>query len=138
MNAKIIYGVEEIKNIYEQMLNTGTLDIVCFATRYAKIVGDYFDKSYAPRLFNSKTRTREILPDNNENRKDAKQKDGLKNQVRFIKTSKPSESDLIISDDQVVLVSYNQQAPFALVIADKELISGFHNQFTALWEKSER
>lgn len=135
MDVQILFGAEEIKQIYEKTLTAKKLDIVCLASKYGEVIGDYFDKRYAPQLSDSKIITREILPDNPENRGDAKTKDGTKNQVRFIKMIKPSESDLLFFDSKAVLVSYNQKAPFALVISDQALVTNLENQFEGLWGK---
>lgn len=135
MDVQILFGAEEIKQIYEKTFTSERLDIICLTSRYSEVIGDYFDKKYAPQLFGSKIVTREILPDNAENRNDAKNKDGIKNQVRFIKMIKPSESDLLLFDNKAVLISYNQKAPFALVISDQALVSSLENQFEGLWER---
>jgi len=134
MDVQILFGAEEIKQIYEKTLTTKKLDIICLTSRYSEVIGDYFDKKYTPQLFGSKIVTREILPDNTENRSDAKNKNGVKNQVCFIKIIKPSESDLLLFDDKVVLISYNQKAPFALVISDQALVTNLENQFEGLWK----
>ncbi|MCL4375072.1 hypothetical protein M1523_04415 [Patescibacteria group bacterium] len=133
MDVQILFGVDEIKKVYEKSLEAKALNVICLAQQYGRIIGDYFDKSYAPRLFGSQTITREILTNSQANRDDAGQKDGKKNQVRFIRTAKKSESDLMIFDHQAIMVSYNQKAPFALIISDQELVTNLENQFEALW-----
>ena len=134
VNIKLYLGAEGIKQSYEASLKADAVDIVCLSYNYAAVIGDYFDKVYAPRLYGSTIKTREILPDTEENRNGAAKKDGRKNQVRFLKTKQPSESDLMLFGDRVFLVSYNTNAPFALEITDPELVGGFKNQYEALWE----
>ncbi len=135
MDVQILFGTEEIKQIYEKTLQEEKIDIVCLANQYALVIGDFFDQSYAPRLYGGKTVTREILPDTKENRLAALKKDGKKNQVRLIGLLKPSESDLMLFDNQVIVVSYNKKVPYALVITDRELVASFQSQFEALWSK---
>ena len=128
--VKIYSGAEGIKEVYEMALQAKSIDIVCLSSAYAEVIDDYFDRDFAPRLYNSKINTREILPDSEENREYAKNKDQAKNQVRFLKNKRPSESDMMTFEDKVILVSYNKEEPFALVIADQDLSISFQNQFT--------
>lgn len=133
LGLNILFGAEGIKTAYEKSLQAKNLDIICLANNYQEIIGGYFEKVYAPRLY--KRQTREILPDNKENRDCVKIKNLEKNQVRFFKLVKPSESDLLLFDNQAVLVSYNTVAPFALIISDSNLVASFQNQFETLWSK---
>lgn len=134
-NVQILWGREGIKKAYEMSLKAKTLDIVCLSSDYQKVIGVYFDKDYSPKLFASATKTREILPDTEENREDAKKKDGRKNQVKFLDLKDKSESDYMLFDNKVVLVSYNSQIPFALVIEDKDIATNLKAQFDNLWQR---
>lgn len=131
-NVRILPGAAGIKQAYEESLTAGNLDIVCLSTNYFTVIGDYFDKSYAPRLY-GKINTREILPDTAGNRADAKKK-SASNQVRFFK-NEPSESDYLLYDDKAILVSFNPDQPYALIIEDAELVANLRSQFEALWNK---
>jgi len=131
--AQVFFGAEAIKDVYNQTLESPALDIVCLSENYAQVVGSFFDREYAPRLFDSQIKTREILPDNEANRADAKKKDGVKNAVRFIKTTGTSESDYMLYGETAVLISYNPESPFAVVITDKDIVANLRSQFEALW-----
>lgn len=134
MNSiKIFLGAEGIKQAYEMTLKAGGVDIVCLSDNYEEVVGNYFGKNYAPKLYNSKIKTREILPDTQENRDYAKTKNAQKNQVHFLQVTKPSESDMMLFGDQAILVSYNKEAPFAFLISDKDIVANMQNQFNSLW-----
>lgn len=134
-NAQVLFGAGGIKEVYETSLKASKLDIVCLSSNYASIIGDYFDKQYAPKLFGSKTIIREILPDVEGNRADAKKKNGVKNQVKFLQVGKASESDLMLFDGKAVMVSYNQKSPFVLIIEDSDLVANLANQFENLWSR---
>ncbi|MBI3888158.1 hypothetical protein HY310_03785 [Candidatus Microgenomates bacterium] len=131
-NAQILFGASGIKQAYKDLLTSKNLDIVCLSSNYSAVIGTFFDQEYAPKLFGSEITTREILPDTSGNRNDAKTKDQVKNQVKFLTDAK-SESDIILSEDKAVLVSYDLEAPFALVVSDKELVKSLKAQFEALW-----
>lgn len=131
-------GKEEIKKAYEMSLHSEKLDVMCLSSNYEQVIGSYFDKEYSPRLFSGKTKTREILPDNQENRQSAGAKDKTKNQVRFIEDFCPSESDLLIFDNIAILVSYNPESPLALVISESELVAQLKTQFDNLWTQAGR
>ena len=111
-NVQILFGAAGIKAIYGESLENEALDIICLSIK-----------------------TREILPDKVENRSYASTKDQSKNQVRFIKNKYASESDLLVSQSKVVLISYDKTNPLAIVITDQELVNSFRAQFSALWEK---
>ena len=131
--AQVYFGADAIKSIYNQTLASSSLDIVCLSSNYAKVIGSFFDKEFAPKLFNSKIATREILTDNPENRADSVKKDGKKNQVKFLKTISPSESDYMLYDNTAVFISYNPASPFAVVVTDKDIVANLRNQFEQLW-----
>jgi len=134
MDVQILYGIEEIKKIYETSLQAGKIDFICFSKKYSEIIGDYFDKNYAPRLYNSRIVTREILPRNQGNEEVIEKKMG-KNQNRYVSLQKSSESDLMIFSSRAVLISYNAQTPYAITITDKQLVANLENQFALLWER---
>lgn len=132
-NVQILWGAEGIKRAYEMTLKADRLDIVCLSSDYQKVIGVYFDKQYAPKLFNSSVKTREILPDRSENREDSAKKDPRKNQVKFLQLLGKSESDYMLFADKAVLVSYNSQIPFAVIVEDKDIAANLKAQFEALW-----
>jgi hypothetical protein len=133
-SIEIYQGAEGIIRVYNDSLLAGEIDIICLSTRYAQVIGNFFDKEYSLKLFSGKIKTREILPDSLENRNDALKKDCRKNQVRFIKTHRDSESDMMIFGSKVALISYNPNGPFTLVVSDKEIVTGLRNQFDSIWQ----
>ncbi len=131
-NVQILVGANGIKKAYMESLKSGSLDIVCLADDYKGIIGDFFDQEYSPKLYGV-VKTREILPDNRENREYAKTKDATVNAVKFLKLTEASQSDMMMSADRAILVSYGKAAPFAVIITDPELVKSFRAQFEALW-----
>ena len=129
----ILPGAQGVKAAYERILKEKSLDIVCLAKRYEEVLGDYFDQEYAPRLY-GKIKTREVLPDTKENRNYAKSKDERLNQVRYT-SNKTSETDFILGSNLVVLISYNQQNPMAVVIEEPELVKAMKGMFESVWEQ---
>ena len=129
---KIMPGAEGIKEAYRLSLQAKALDIVCLTENYEAILSDFFDKEYAPKLYDGTRETREILPDSPDNRAYA-QKKGEMNEARFI--TGQAESDLLLFDNTVILISYDQESPYACVIEDKTLVKGMKKQFEALWTK---
>ena len=130
--VQIHLGAIGIKALYEESLTAKQVDFVCLSSNYSRVVGAYFDKDYAPRLFGSQVATREILPNNPVNEANNK---AAKNQVRYMEITETSESDLLLFNGKAVLVSYNPESPFAVEVSDKELVANFRNQFEALWKE---
>lgn len=132
--VSLLPGASGIKAAYELSLHASRLDIVCLSSAYTSVIGDYFDKDYAPRLFSGTIKTREILPDTEANRRDGTKKDGIKHQVRLLTKSNPSESDFLVFEQTAILVSYNLENPFAVVITDYDIVANLQSQFSKLWE----
>lgn len=130
---QILFGSDGIKQAYHISLTCKTMDVICLTDNYYSIIGEYFDKVYAPALYSTNYRTREILPDTAENRKSAQAK-SHGHEVRFLKNAEKSESDYILSEDKIILISYNTEAPIAIIITDPEMVKSFNNQFEALWK----
>jgi len=135
-NIQILLGRDGIISAYEKSLEAKSLDIICLSQNYARVLGEWFDKSYVPKLFKSEIKTREILGDNADNRSYASKKDKQKNQVAFLFDDVKNETDFIVSDDFVILVSFNPNNPFAIVIDDKETIAGMKSKFEIIWNSA--
>ena len=129
---QIMHGAEGIKDAYRLSLQAASLDVVCLTENYEEVIGDFFDKEYAPKLYDGTRETREILPDSPDNRAYA-QKKGEMNAARFINGQ--AESDMLIFENTVILISYNQESPYACVIEDEKLVKGMKIQFEALWKQ---
>lgn len=132
-SVQIFFGTGGIKQIYEMSLEEKAIDIVCLSDRYEEVIGDYFEKSYSPRLYGKKTR--EILPDTPANRQAVQGKDSKKNQVKFVRLAQKSESDYILFGHKAALISYNKQSPFACLVTDPDLVANLRTQFENLWER---
>jgi len=135
-NIQIYLGRDGIISAYEKSLEAKSLDIICLSQNYANVLGDWFDKNYAPRLFESKITTREILSDNVDNRSYASKKNKQKNQVAFLFDDVINETDFIVSDDFVILISFNSTNPFAIVIEDQETVVGMKSKFEIIWNSA--
>lgn len=129
---QVLPGAEGIKSVYERSLAEKSLDIMCMSSEFEQVLGDYFDMEYAPKLY-GKVKTREILPDKPENRDYAKGKDQKLNQVRFAE-GEPTETDMLIGNDWVGLVSFDAENPVAVVIEEAELVKAFKRQYELLWK----
>lgn len=133
-NVQVIYGVEGIKGVYEACLQAKEADFMCTSTNYSQVIGKWYDEEFAPRLFASSLKTREILEDSKGNREYAESKPA-KNQVRFVDSRFVSEADVVCWDDKAALVSYDPRQPMVVLIEDGEVARALQNMFGALWEK---
>jgi hypothetical protein len=124
-----------IQSVYEESLRADAIDIICQSEKYATVIGDFFDRVYAPKLYGAGIHTREILPDTKGNRKSLEGKDIQIHAVRFLKRVKESESDLLLYGDRVAVISFNAESPSAVLFSDPEVISQFREIFTNLWER---
>lgn len=124
-------GTDGVRAVYERSLEEKELMINCMSTAYEKVLGDYFDMDYAPRLY-GKIKTHELLPDTQENRDFARGKDQKLNQVRFTQAA-VSETDLIIAKDWVGLISFNVKNPVAVVMEEPELVKAFKAMYETMW-----
>jgi len=109
---QIMPGADGIREAYRLSLQAKSLDIVCLTENYESVIDDFFDKEYAPKLYDGTRETREILPDSPDNRAYA-QKKGEMNQTRFI--TGQAESDMVLFDSTLIMISYYQASPYACV-----------------------
>jgi hypothetical protein len=129
---QVLPGAEGIKSVYERSLSEKTVDVMCMSSKFEQVLGDYFDMEYAPKLY-GKIKTREILPDTVENRDYAKGKDQKLNQVRFTQ-AEPTETDMLVGENWVGLVSFEQENPVAVVIEEPELVKAMKQQYELMWQ----
>lgn len=134
--VRVLAGASGIKQAYELVLQAKKADIVCLSQNYEEVIGDYFDKTFAPSLY-GKVQTREILPDNSGNREYAKTKDASLNQVKFTSRLR-TETDFIVTEEAVILISYKPENAMATVIEETEMVKFMGKMFEEMWEKASK
>lgn len=132
----VMPGFVSIQAVYERLLKGDKADFVCLSTGYEAVIGDWYDQVFAPKLFAGQVKTHEVVAESKENRAYGKNKDGVKNQVRFMTDS--AESDLILGDDFMAIVSFNPSNPYAVVIEDPAIVSSTRVWFEAIWASAAR
>ena len=139
---QLFLGSEGIKAAYELTLASTSMDIKCLSSRYVDVVDNYFDDDYWPRVLKSSIKTREIILNSETGRTYASKLGGskgeAKNQVAFVEKSLQSESDFIVLDDAILLISYNTQSPFAVYIHDEETAKSMKVQFDLMWSRADK
>jgi hypothetical protein len=131
-NASIQLGSKAIKAVYERALHSKHVDSVCLSSNYESVLGDWFDTTYASKLYDGSRKVREILPDNEENRgAQAPKPDAC--EARFVNGQR-SETDLVVTEDWVALISYNSESAGVVVFEDREAVVLFHRLFDASWQ----
>lgn len=132
----VLPGRKSIQSIYSRILNSKQADFICLSTGYEAVIGEWYEKVFEPKLFAGMIKTREVVADNADNRAYGKKKDGAKNQARYL--SSAAESDLILADDFMAIVSFNPESPYAVVIEDQVIISSARVWFDAIWASAAR
>jgi hypothetical protein len=131
----LLPGADNIKSVYERILKSKKADFVCLSTGYEAVIGDWYDGEFSPRLMRT-VATREIVAETAGNRQYASQKDGTKNQVRFL--SESAESDLILCDSFAAIVSFNPGNAYAVVIEDDAIVNSARVWFDTMWHAAAR
>lgn len=132
----VLPGAVSIQAVYERILKGAKADFVCLSTGYEVIVGPWYDKTFEPKLFASQVKTREVVADTASNRAYGAKKDGVKNQARYL--SDAAESDLVLGDDFMAIISFNPANPYAVVIEDPAIVSSAKVWFEAVWASAAR
>lgn len=132
----VIPGSESIKSVYSRILNSKQADFICLSTGYEAVIGEWYDKVFEPKLFAGMIKTREVVADTAGNRAYGKKKDGVKNQARYLSNS--AESDLVLGDDFMAIISFNPESPYAVVIEDQAMVSSARTWFEAIWSSAAR
>ncbi len=60
--VQVLPGARGIRQAYDVVLKARKADIICLSQNYEAVIGDYFEKQFAPQLY-GKVTTREGLPD---------------------------------------------------------------------------
>lgn len=132
----VLPGSKSIQSIYSRILNSKQADFICLSTGYEAVIGDWYDQVFEPKLFAGTAKTREVVADNAGNRAYGAKNDGVKNQARYL--SSAAESDLILADDFMAIVSFNPESPYAVVIEDQVIITSTRVWFDAIWAAAAR
>lgn len=129
-------GVVSIQSVYERLLGGKCANFVCLSTGYQAVIGEWYDQVFEGKLFASEVKTREVVADTESNRNYGKKKDGIKNQARYLSDS--AESDLILGDDFMAIISFNPSNPYAVVIGDPAIVTSARTWFEAIWVSAAR
>ncbi len=134
--VQLLPGADNIRSVYQRVLKSKTADFICLSTGYEAVIGEWYDAEFEPQLFGSQVKTREVVADTAGNRSYGTKKDGVKNQARYLKES--AESDLVIADDFVAIISFNPASPYAVVIEDPAIVNSARVWFEAIWTSAAR
>ena len=132
----VLPGSKSIQSVYERILKGKKADYVCLSTGYEAVIGEWYDKVFEPKLFAVQVITREVVADTTGNRAYGAKKDGAKNQARYL--SAAAESDLVLGDDFMAIISFNPANPYAVVIEDPAIVSSGKVWFEAIWASAAR
>jgi hypothetical protein len=56
------------------------------------------------------------------------------NAVRLLANAPASESDMLVLKNRVILISFAESNPMAIVISEPELVKSYRAQLDALWD----
>lgn len=132
----LLPGADSIKQVYSRTLKSKQVDFICLSTNYEAVIGPWYDQEYSPQLFGGQIITREVVVDTPENRVYGTKKDQVKNLVRYLSAS--AESDLVLGDDFVAILSFNPSNPYAVVLEDPTIVNSVKAWFEAIWISSTR
>jgi hypothetical protein len=133
---QLLPGADNIKSVYLRVLNSQSADFVCLSTGYEAVIGDWYDKTFEPQLFGGNVETREVVADTAGNRTYGAKKDGVKNQTRYLGSN--AESDLIVTNDFVAVISFDPGSPYAVVIEDPAIVTSARVWFDSIWASAAR
>ncbi len=132
----VLPGSKSIQSVYSRILKSKQADFICLSTGYQAVIGEWYDKVFEPKLFAGSIKTREVVADTAGNRAYGKKKDGVKNQAHYL--SSAAESDLVLGDDFMAIISFNPESSYAVVIEDQAIISSARVWFEAIWASAAR
>lgn len=107
MITRLLPGVEGIKKAYLLALKSDKIDVQCLSQNYEAVIGDFFEEVVAPVL--EKKQVREV--------------------VKAAKPSLQTETDLMITDQAVYFVSFEEANPYAVVFEGELFVKALRNLF---------
>lgn len=131
----VLPGATSIQGVYERLLKGSKADFVCLSTGYEAVIGDWYDNIFAPAMFKAAIMTREVIADTTGNRAYGAKK-APKNQVRYL--SEAAESDLVLGEGFMAIISFNPGNPYAVVIKDPAIVASARVWFDAIWASAAR
>lgn len=133
---QLLPGADNIKSVYQRVLKGKTADFICLSTGYEAVIGEWYNIEFEPQLFGSQIKTREVVADTAGNRSYGAKKDGVKNQARYLGSA--AESDLIVTDSFIAIISFDSVNPYAVVIEDPAIVASAKVWFEAIWASAAR
>jgi hypothetical protein len=135
MATSINTGAEAIKAVYQRTLEVKQVDFICLSNQYEAVVGDWFEVEYSPKLYDGVRVTREIVPNTQENREYGRQKPDT-SRVKYVDGYR-SQTDVIVTNEWVALVSFNPDLPEVTVFDDPEVVATFKLMFEWSWKQAQ-
>ncbi|MCB9789599.1 hypothetical protein H6763_03750 [Candidatus Nomurabacteria bacterium] len=135
-------GEEGIKQAYEMTLEASSeVCIQCYSSNYEKVVKGDFLEDYFKKFFSSDIRSRELITDTESDEEWAKKwgsKKNLQMMVDISTVKNAIETDLMLFDDKVLFVSFNEKNPYALLIEDPDIFNAMKSMFELSWKEAIR
>ncbi|HET9641288.1 MAG TPA: hypothetical protein VFP46_00355 [Candidatus Paceibacterota bacterium] len=135
-HVKVFEGVDEIRLIYEDMLETKQrISAVIPWDNWIKLMGVRFMEDFIEKRLQRSLRVRTLLPASSvaENLR-ANDSDQLR-ETRFLPESLPIKTTFFLYGNKVVIVSLNKQLPTAVMIDDADLVDSMALFFEDLWAR---
>jgi hypothetical protein len=132
-SVQVLAGANGIKKAYGMTLAAKKIDIICLSENYSEVIGEYFDKVYQPKLAGSLIKTREILPSLPGNTGSGEKNGG--HDVRFVSGKSVNESDLLLTEREAILISFDPVQPGAVIVRNEAVRRGLELVFNELWAK---
>ncbi|WKZ31308.1 MAG: helix-turn-helix domain-containing protein [Candidatus Dojkabacteria bacterium] len=132
-------GADGIKQAYEMSFEAEKLGeevwIQCLTEDYKGVVDGGFFDSYFKRFFASKIKSKEILTAGDE---EYAAKWGSEKNLQLLVDvgDRPTETDFMVYGNKVIFVSFNKEAPYALVVEDKEIAYCVKNLYSLAWRSA--
>lgn len=130
-------GADGIRQAYNMTFEAEDLGeevwIQCLTEDYKGVVDGGFFDDYFKRFFASKIKSKEILTAGDE---EYAAKWGSEKNLQLLVDvgDKPTETDFMVYGDKVIFVSFNKEAPYALVVEDKEIAYCVKNLYSLAWK----
>lgn len=133
---EVTFGASGIKDAYKLVLASKSLDVICTSKDFRDVIGDFYDNQLYPEIV--KKQLREVIPSTPDNKEYQAKTQTANHKIGLMAPKYPSETDLLITDSEIILVSFQKDQPVAMISRNSEMIKQMRTLFEKVWETCEK
>ncbi|MDP3917386.1 MAG: helix-turn-helix domain-containing protein [Nanoarchaeota archaeon] len=126
-------GKNGLKNVFEDQIKTGGEILIIGASPLAQTMMKYYFNWFDKRRVQKSIHVKLLYGENYRKKRNFKYA-----QIRYLPKEFQNPAAMNIYGDNVAIIHWSEERPFAVVIKEKEIADGYRNYFNLLWDIGKR